>query len=432
MRLTEKGIASLQADRPRDLMIDGRRGLILRLEPRDGQTRKTFRFRFKRDGKSSVVALGEYKRQLSVAEVETLHARCRQAVKAGGDPRPIVEAFHRERIPAEARSTEGPTVKDVCDEFLTYYAEKKRTRPEQARYLLEHNVLPKLGDYAAASIRKRDVQLLLDGIVERGSPILANRVQSLLKQAFAVAADRDLIEAVPTFPRQKVGGDEKLRTRVLSDEELRTLWHGLDKYAPPRRKNGTFPRGKLTRPLALALKLQLVTAQRRGEIAAAKWSDVIEEAVPGKRGKAAKRLLWRIPTNKSDRPHVVPLSPLAESLLAELREISSGSDYWLPSSRTGEVAGERDRSITKAARTIRAVLEMDEWRPHDLRRTARTNMARLGIREEVAERILNHAPTDRMVAVYNQHAYQDEMRDALNRWADHLASVVSSSTRARK
>lgn len=431
MRLTEKGITSLTtAGKPRDLSIQGHRGLILRLEPsRDGGTRKVFRYRYKRDGKLSVVVLGEYPQPLKIVDATALHGRCVQAAKSGGDPRAIVADYHRQILPRSARPAEGPTVKDVCDEFLTHYAEKRRANPDHARYLLEHNVVGEIGQHAAADLRKRDIQLLLDKIVARGSPVLANRVQSLLKQAFAVAADRDLIEAVPTFPRQKVGGDEKVRTRVLSDDELRTLWNGLDRLAPPRRADGTFPRGTISRPLALALKLQLVTAQRRGEIAAAKWADLTHEAARPKRGKPVVLQSWAITANKSDRPHVVPLSPLAASILEELRQITGGSEYWLPSGRTGDAASERDRSLSKAARRIRAALEMADWRPHDLRRTARTGMARLGVREEVAERVLNHAPADRMVAVYNQHAYQTEMREALEKWAEHLGAIVAPSRR---
>ena len=133
---------------------------------------------------------------------------------------------------------------------------------------------------------------------------------------------------------------------------------------------------------------------------------------------------WHIPENKADRPHALPLSPLAVELLDELRNITSAGEFWLPSARTGEPMVERARSISAAARTMREVLGMADWRAHDLRRTARTNLSRLGVREEVAERVLNHAPTDRMVATYNQHAYQAEMREALDLWAAHLARVV--------
>jgi integrase len=423
MRLSEKGLATIRTDRQRDFTISGRRGLILRVEPNGDHMRRVLRYRFKRDGKSTIVVLGEHSDRFRVSDIHALHARCVQVVDAGGDPRAIVAQYHHDALPEHARPATGPTVADVITEFLTHHAAKHRKRPEAAQALLERNVLPHLGTRAAADIRKRDIIVMLDRIVDRGSPVMANRVQALLKQAFDVAADRDLIESVPTFPRRPVGGDESARTRVLTDAEIRTLWHGLDKHAKPRRPDGTFPRGKLSRPLALALKLQLVTAQRRGELAAARWSDIRTETVTVGR-KRVTRFLWNIPDNKADRPHTVPLSPLACTLLDELRTISGDGEYWLPSGRTGDVMTERARSIGAAARDLRKLLHMADWRGHDLRRTARTNMARLGVPEVVAERVLNHAPESAMAAVYNQHAYRTEMRDALDRWAAHLQRVV--------
>lgn len=402
MRFGEKSIQALRAGpKPRDYLATNYKGLILRVSLARGQTRKVFRYRYWRPGNKKSVAryvtLGEYP-ALSLGKAVSLQDDCRQAIEAGGDPAAVVRAYWERNAPDGGRPpSDGPTVRDVVNEFLEY-AGKKRARPEQARYLLEANVLPILGDKPAADVRKRDIVTLLDDIVARGSPVTANRVQALLKQAFAVAADRDLIEAVPTFPREAAGGAEAPRTRVLSDAEIRHLWHGLDKVDIPR-------------PLALALKLQLVTAQRRGEIAAAKFSDIRDG-------------VWHIPQTKNQRPHAIPLPGLAVELIGELRELAGKSDHWLPSARGG-AAADRERTITRAAREARKALEMDEWTPHDLRRTARTGMARLGVSDAVAERVLNHVAGDRMVQVYNQHRYIEEMREALDKWAAHLAGVVA-------
>jgi integrase len=319
---------------------------------------------------------------------------------------------------------DGPTVGDVLDEFLRV-AGRTRKRPEAARYLLDHNVRPQLGHKAAAAIGKRDLVELFDGIVERGSPVLANRVYSTLKQAFAVAADRDLIAAVPPFPRKRPGGEEKLRTRVLSDAELKALWHGLDTLSRPARED--LKRTKVTRPLALALRLQLVTAQRRGEVAAARWADIEDYEVTRKVGRKTvteTRRLWRIPETKSDRAHVVPLSPLACELLDELATHTGKSEFLFPSQVDGASPKDRERSIARVARVARDELDVKDWRPHDLRRTARTALARLGVAESVAERVINHAPRDPMVAVYDQHIYLNEAREALDKWGDELRRIV--------
>ncbi len=420
MKLTEKGLQNIATDKPRDISVTDRRGLILRLEPSRGLIRKTFRLRWKRAGKQSVVRLGMYGAAFRLADAHALHALCVQAIDHGGDPRATVEQWWATHAPAPIDAASGPTVGDVVREFLDWAA-RERKRPEIAKALFDKNVLPWLADRPVASIRKRDLVLLFDRIVQRDAPVVANRVQALLKQAFAVAADRDLIDAIPIFPRKAPGGAEAPRTRVLSDAEVKRLWTGLDELTP------TGKRGKgISRPLALALKLLLVTAQRRGEVAAARWDDIICETVKGPKGKHVKQYSWRIPETKNDRPHHVPLSPLAVELLDELRTLSGESEFWLPSATSDQAADDRDRTITKAAREVRDRLEMESWTPHDLRRTARTNFSRIGVTDAVAERVLNHVAGDRMVQVYNQHSFAAEMRVALDTWATELRRIITT------
>jgi integrase len=418
MKLTEKFLQTVKAEKRRDLSVSDRRGLILRIAPARGRTARTFRYRYFRDCAAKYVTLGDYP-ALALADAHELHARCVSAAKAGNDPQAVVDAYWSERAPRPAEAAAGgPTVADVVKEFLGVAARHRR-RPEQAHYLLQANVLPSLGDRPVAGLRKRDIVDMLDKIVRRGSPVLANRVQQVLKQAFAVAADRDLIESVPIFPRALAGGNESVRTRVLSESEIKALWEGLDKLSiGDGVKNAAGEYVKIIRPLALALKLQLVTAQRRGEIAAARWDEISDST-------------WCIHTSpkrkraKENVPHFVPLSPLAQQLLEELRGLADGKDYWLPSSRTGKIATDRARSISKAAREARQALKMKNWRPHDLRRTARTFMAKIGVAEEVAERVLGHGPDDPMVATYNQYPYRAEMKSALEKWATELECIVA-------
>jgi integrase len=423
--LTEKAIANARANYRKDLTVDGYRGLILRVEPSRGEIRRTFRLRGTLRGASQVWTLGTFP-DMRCVDVRKLHSDCVYALDHDEDPQPTIKQWHATRILDSIGTADGPTVQDVVDEFLKVAA-RIRKRPEQAKALLEKNISPKLARTPVASLSKRHFVEMYDRIVDRGAPVLATRVQSLMRQAFNVAADRDLIQSVPAMPRSPAGGEEKPRERVLTDEELVEFWNGIQKLSP------TEQRPKIGRPLAIALQLLLVTGQRRGEVAAAKWSDIVETTgdVPDKRGKL-KRIsfkVWNIPTNKSDRPHAVPLSPLACSLLEELEAFAGDSEHWLPSRRTGGANAERDRSITRAARTAREQLSMQDWTPHDLRRTARTGLARLGVPDAVAERVLNHAAGDRMIAVYNRHGYLLEMRTALDAWADRIKKLVAESAK---
>ena len=418
MRLTQKALEGLTSDgRRRDLSVSGMPGLIVRVASAHGRDVRTWRYRYFRDGKAHYVTLGDFP-NVSVAAARVLHAQLIEIVRNGGDPRAHVEARAAARLPASARpASTGPTVRDVVEDFLRT---TDRKRPEQARQLLEANVLPEIGDLPAADVRKRDFLRIYELILARGAPVVANRVHDLLKQVFAVALDHDLIDTPPGFPRDKPGGVERPRERVLSDDEIAVLWRTLDALTPSGQRGLG-----ITRPLALALKIALVTAQRRGEIATAKWSDIVEIDVVDATGQRGRRKAWHIPETKTDAAHTLPLSPLALRLLDELRECVGASTYWLPNARNpAGTADDRARTITAAANRIRDVVGIGDWTPHDLRRTARTGMAALGVPDAVAERVLNHAVGDRMVAVYNRHGYASEMADALDRWAAHLEEIT--------
>jgi integrase len=431
--LTEKGIASARPNDGkggkgprRDVPILGTRGLILRVEPSRGNIRRTFRFRGTLKGASKVWTLGVHP-ILRVVDVRKLHAECVHAIDHDEDPQPLIDRWHASVIPEAIGGVDGPTVADVMKEFMIVAA-RTRKRPEAAQATIDRDILPTLGEVPVAALTKRHFVELLDRIVRRGSPVQANRVQQLLHRAFVVAADRDLIGAIPAMPRALQGGEEKARERVLDDAEVIALWRGLDTLSPADKRQ------KITRPLAIALKLLLVTAQRRGELAAAKWSDISETAteIAGADGnlQRVKFKVWNIPQTKTDRPHAVPLSPLACRLLEELRAlVPEESAECFPSKRTAKANAERDRSITRAARRARDELKMAEWTPHDLRRTARTSFARLGVADAVSERILNHVSGDRMIQVYNRHGYLLEMRQALDAWAARIEKLDAETPR---
>jgi len=392
-------------------------GLIVRVSRAHGREVRTWRYRYFRDGRAQIATLGDFP-AVSVAAARVLHAELIEIVRNGGDPRAFVEARAAERLPASARpASTGPTVRDVVEDFLRT---TDRKRPEQARALLKANVLPEIGDLSAADVRKRDFLRIYDLILARGSKTVANRVHALLKQVFAVALDHDLIDTMPGFPRDKPGGVERPRERVLSDAEIVALWRTLDTLTPQGKRGR-----RITRPLALALKIALVTAQRRGEIATAKWADLVEIDTVDATGKRERRKAWHIPETKTDAAHTLPLSPLALRLLDELSEHAGTSPYWLPNAvNPAASADDRAHTITAAAQRIRADVAIGDWSPHDLRRTARTGMAALGVPDAVAERVLNHAVGDRMIAVYNRHGYAAEMADALDRWATHLEEIT--------
>jgi len=192
----------------------------------------------------------------------------------------------------------------------------------------------------------------------------------------------------------KKPGTERKRDRVLSDDELRQLW--------PAFLNAGYPFGPL-------FQLLLVTGQRLNEVAASVWPEFDLD-----------RRVWTIPSEryKSDRVLEVPLSELAVDIIEELPRFTD-TDLLFSSGRTSRpISGH-----SKAKARIDKLCDIAPWRLHDLRRTCRTNLGRLGVPPHVAELVIGHSQKG-LHAVYDRYTYGAEKADALQRWAEHLKAII--------
>jgi integrase len=262
-------------------------------------------------------------------------------------------------------------------------------------------VLPAWQGRDARTITPREVIELLDGIVARGSRVMANRVASLLAQMFKFGIHRAIVENSPVMLLYRPGGKEKPRARAFSEEELQAFLRNLDDACRFQR-------------LPHVLRVLLLTLQRRSELALAEWREF-----------DLKAKTWTIPDAhaKTGKGHILPLSDWAVRELEKLKVMASGSRYVLPS--TDKSAPLDPKYITRGvARCLKRFKEhgVAAFTPHDLRRTGRTGLARLGIKMDIAERVLNHA-RERMEATYDVHEYLDEKRQALEKWAKYLADL---------
>jgi integrase len=170
----------------------------------------------------------------------------------------------------------------------------------------------------------------------------------------------------------------------------------------------------MTDPLKIACRLLLVTAQRRGELAKARWADIDVQAAT-----------WTIPAehSKNGKTHVVPLSRLALDLFSELRERTGYSPHLFPSPQNAK-RPIIERSLSRAVHNNQSHFGLEPFTPHDLRRTAASLMTMLGVPRLHVSKVLNHAE-DSVTAVYDRHDYVSEMRAALDQWARHLIVIVS-------
>jgi integrase len=226
------------------------------------------------------------------------------------------------------------------------------------------------------------------------------------------AVEAEFLEVDPIAGMPKPGGGTP-RNRVLSDGEIATLWNGLG--------------AALARSVSCQriIRICLVTAQRVGEVAGISRAEVDPSARE-----------WRLPggRTKNGHPHVVPLSDLAMEFLNEAFDDAGSSAFAFP-------CGERALSPIAVARTVLRANDISDERPlgrfgiaswsaHDLRRTALTGMARLGVAPIVLGHVANHRTTTRAgvtLSVYSQYTYDREKREALDLWADRLRAVVEGN-----
>ena len=135
---------------------------------------------------------------------------------------------------------------------------------------------------------------------------------------------------------------------------------------------------------------------------------------------------WTIPKERSKNKtaHVVPLSPLAQEIIASVRTVASPSGFIFTTNGETPIS-----AFSKAKARLDRALGFPPWRIHDLRRTAATGMARLGQPVHVVERALNHksGTIKGVAAVYNRYGYEAEVRTALGAWANLLRDLTSSS-----
>ncbi len=382
---------------------------------------RSFVYRYVVDGQVRRMVIGAFP-AVGLKAARERHLAAVRLLKQGIDPQEHkaeqLKHARQERAKREAEITVGALI----EEFVADLRERRKA-PEQAERMLRVEVLPKWGTRKANEIRRRDAVVLVRAI-KRRAPVLANRTAALCVQLFSFAADEGHLEVNPLAGLRRPT-KETARERKLDIDEIRTLWYELDARSSTQQggqlkkgredRRGTRTTPMLTRPLALAMKLLLVTAQRRGELVLARWDEFTLE------GESPE---WRIPAerSKNGKPHTVPLSPLALELLREVKALAGDSAYIFPTRLSGRDAPVSDKAVTRAASRNQCGLK--HWTPHDLRRTAASHMNRLGVDAIVVEKVLNHS-LGGVLQTYNRHTYGNEMHAALDKWGAELRQIIA-------
>ena len=353
-------------------------GLALRISYGGG---KSFVYFYRIGGKLRRMTLGTYP-AISLAEAREAWRSARQDVAAGRDP-----ASSRKRRGSQANDFES-----VAREWLKRDQGKNRSLAEVTR-VVERELLPEWGHRAVSDITRRDIRDLLDGVTDRGAPIMALRVQAYVHRFFRWCVGRDIIEANPAVDLPKAASETK-RNRVLSDEELVAVWNAA---------------GKLGWPFGDAVRLLILTGARREEIGQLKWVEINGDliALEGARTKNAE-------------PHTIPLSLAAGIILTRVPCVAGSERVFTTNGKTS-VSG-----WSRAKGNLDALSGVKDWRVHDLRRTVATGLQKLGINLQVIEAVLGHTSGSRsgVVGVYQRHSFDVEKRASLEAWGAHIMALV--------
>lgn len=369
---------------------------------------KSFIYIYHFGGRKRRMTLGKYP-HMSLSDARQAHRKALKLLEEGKDP-----ALEKKNERLEAKNSS--TVEGLIKEYLEEWAKPRKRSWEEDERILNKDVKPLWGKRKAKDITKRDVILLLEAITKRGAPIGANRTLACIRRMFNFGVERDLLPSNPCAT-VKAPSKENRRERSLSADEIKIFWNGLDQVLKSDDDKLIL---KMSDATKLALKLQLVTAQRKGEIVSAEWCEI---------DLTAK--VWTISCEKAKngKTHRVPLSNLALEILADIKKLSDDSRWLFPAAPTSK----KDTHMTGEAidhalrRSKKAFPKVEDFSPHTLRATASTHMASMRISGEIISRILNHAKKGVTEQHYNKYEYDDEKRNALDAWSWKLKEIIEGS-----
>jgi integrase len=311
-------------------------------------------------------------------------------VELGTDP-----AAERGKARAAAAASRL-TLANVAERYLDAKADVLRPSTyNQAKMHLAAHWGP-FADRPIESIRRADVAARLQELVKANGRTAAARARGNLSALYGWAMREGLCEANPVIATNDPDAGILPRDRVLTDHELATVWKACwdDDF------------GRI-------IKLLVLTGARREEVGSLVWSEI--DLDTGTMSVSGKR-------TKNHRPLVLTLPAVAVDILRSVPR-REGREYVF-GSRAGTFSGWGYAKMGLDTRiTVAEGKPLPHWTIHDLRRTARTGLGKIGIPPHVAELVINHVRGG-VEAIYDRHRYEREIKQALAQWADYVLAVV--------
>ena len=300
-------------------------------------------------------------------------------------------------------------IEDRVVDGKTVAGARQRKGQIETRRTLTKGVVDFLGDRIASQVTRKEIVALIRKKVEQGYNVQAGNVLREFSAAYEYSIGLDYFDdyfanpallAKASLRQAKISLTAKRGVRYLKDDEIKLLlgWLPGSAYTPTQKN---------------ILRFTLWTGCRTGEVCNAEWKDINLETG-----------IWHLSKTKTSTERDVQLPTQAIAFLKQLK-LTTG-DYPFPSLKTGKPI--QQKSLTEQSwqlRTSNRMLDIEKWTPHDLRRTVRSGLAKLGCRTEVAEAILGHSKGG-IEGTYDLHKYDAECREWLQIWADHLDSLINN------
>jgi integrase len=387
VNLTVSALRGLKPDPDRQIDYHDQTttGFAVRVSPAG---KKTFCVFYRMGRRLRRYTIGTYPK-LSLADARD---KAKKALRDAADGKDPAAEKKKER--------QAETFSELADLYLDKYAAKKRSAYEDRR-IVERYLRPELKHVRASAVTRGQIRDILDEIA-RDAPIMANRVLACVRKIFNWGIANDHVEHNPCAALARPG-EERRRDRVYTDKELKKIWKAAEAE---------------DWVVADLLRLQLLTAQRVGELMRMMWSEI-------------EGRWWLIPAERSKNkmPHRVWLSKPAVQVLDRLRQKETAhakekkrkaSEWVFPGRRLKRPV----EGVRNVQNRIRDATGIDDFRPHDLRRTAATRMAEMGVPWLTISKILNHSEPG-VTAVYDRATYDADKKKALDAWARRLMAIVS-------
>lgn len=301
--------------------------------------------------------------------------------------------------------TQGQRKTDLFKIVLEEWLKKDQVKNKsvhQVKMAMYLHALPALGNMSVTSITKRDVNKMIDKVVDAGSPVAANRILAYMKRFFSWCKERDILDQSPV-EAIKLPSKENDRDRVLNLGEIKSFWISCDKMG--------YPWGPI-------FQLLLLTGARLKEISQASWSEIsISDRIldlPGSR-------------TKNERAHQIQLSVQTLKILLSLPKVE-GQDFLFSTNGKTPVSG-----FSKVKKRLDMLCGVTNWRFHDLRRSFATHSSeKLSVSPVIVDKILNHrtGQVRGVTAVYQRGEYLAERREALQKWGDYIERLVAGEDEA--